>query len=81
MMSKSKTYYIHDLKNKMLYTELGIDQLKDHIKMQYMKDNGEYLIYEYGLEEKRGLGFKLDPKYCVDKRFIINLDKETIDEC
>lgn len=79
-MSKSKTYYIHDIKNKMLYTELGVDQLKDHIKMQYMKDNGEYLIFEYGLEEMRGLGFKLNPKYSVDKRFIIDLDKEIVIE-
>lgn len=79
-MSKSKTYYIYDLKNKMIYTELGVDQLKEHIQMQYMKDNGEYLIFEYGLEEKRGLGFKLDPKYCVDKRFIIDLDKEIVIE-
>lgn len=75
--SKSKTYYIHDIANEMVIPSLDLDEAIDVIMMHFLSEKAEWEIFEYGLLEQRGAGYKLSAQYSVKSKFKIEKDKMT----
>lgn len=78
-MSKSKDYYIHDKDANVIYTGLGIQDLTHLLSSEYLNKPLSYCIFEYGIHENRGLGYRLNPELSVDHKFIVNLDKKQVE--
>lgn len=75
MSKKSKEYYLLDHTTQSLYVNLDYQELRNFVEMNYFNGLKPFSIYEYGIEEDRGIFFKLDPRFRVDHKFAFDFTK------